>query len=439
MKLQARERPLRIAYIVGAFPTLSETFIVNQIVGMAARGHAVDVYTTAEEEMSAVSKDIERQGLTRRMYRLAGSSGRAANLIKTFALLLAVGWRAPAVVARTFAETWRHGFAGSNRLLYAALVLIERRLPRYDVIHAQFGLYGLLAMQLKRAGAMDGAIVTSFRGYDVGQYLKAQPDGYKDLFQTDALFLPVSRTLAECLVEAGCNPSKLRVHHSGIFCRRLAYRESHPADGPVRLITVARLVKKKGIAYAIQAVARVLASGKRVFYTVVGEGPQRRELEDLASRLGVHEHVRLAGSKPHDATLNMIRAAHILLAPSVTAVDGDTEGIPNVLKEAMATGLPVVATRHGGIAELVEDGVSGFLVPERDAGALAERLMHLIAHPERWPAMGGAGRAKVEAEFDIERLNLELEMLYNDAIDENRVKYQSEAVNVYEKVNARVT
>lgn len=440
MEQQAHERSLRIAYIVGAFPTLSETFIVNQIVGMAARGHEVDVYTTAAEPMPVVPEDVERQGLTRRTYRLVAFGSRAASLIKTFGRLLAAGWRAPAVVARTFAEIRRHGFAGSNRLLYAALVLTERRLPRYDVIHAQFGHYGLLALQLKRVGAMDGAVVTSFRGYDVGQYLRAHPGGYDDLFQAGALFLPVSRTLAERLVEAGCNPSKVRVHHSGISCRRLAYRNSRPADGPVRLITVARLVEKKGLADAIRSVARVLASGKQVSYTVVGDGPLRRQLEDLAYGLGVHEHVRFAGSRSHEAALNMIRAAHILLAPSVTAADGDTEGIPNVLKEAMAMGLPVVATRHGGITELVEEGVSGFLAPERDIDALTERLMHLIAHPGRWPAMGRAGRAKVEAEFDIERLNLELEMHYNDATEENRVTYRSEITDsVYHKANARAS
>lgn len=106
----------------------------------------------------------------------------------------------------------------------------------------------------------------------------------------------------------------------------------------------------------------------------------------------------------------------MLVAASVTAADGDEEGIPNVLKEAMAMGLPVVATRHAGIPELVEDGVSGWLVPERDEAALADALARLAAEPERWPAMGRAGRDKVEREYDIHRLNHRLAALLETLI-----------------------
>jgi colanic acid/amylovoran biosynthesis glycosyltransferase len=106
----------------------------------------------------------------------------------------------------------------------------------------------------------------------------------------------------------------------------------------------------------------------------------------------------------------------VLLAPSVTAADGDEEGIPNSVKEAMATGLPLVSTNHGGIPELVEDGVSGYLVPQRDIEAMADRLRQLIDHPQAWVAMGLAARARVMAEFDTDKLNDELERLYGALI-----------------------
>ncbi|HEY6104105.1 MAG TPA: glycosyltransferase, partial [bacterium] len=113
----------------------------------------------------------------------------------------------------------------------------------------------------------------------------------------------------------------------------------------------------------------------------------------------------------------LLEGAHILLAPSVTAQDGDQEGIPNVVKEAMATGMPVVSTRHSGIPELVQDAVSGFLVAERDVDALAERLVFLIDHPETWPEMGRAGRRKVEADFDVEHMHDRLIALYAQVLD----------------------
>jgi colanic acid/amylovoran biosynthesis glycosyltransferase len=100
------------------------------------------------------------------------------------------------------------------------------------------------------------------------------------------------------------------------------------------------------------------------------------------------------------------------LAPSVTAGDGDEEGIPNVIKEAMAVGLPVVSTVHAGIPELVVDGESGFLVPERSVEDLAERIMYLCDHPEIWPSLSHAARRKVETGFDIDGLSLKLVGLY---------------------------
>jgi colanic acid/amylovoran biosynthesis glycosyltransferase len=124
----------------------------------------------------------------------------------------------------------------------------------------------------------------------------------------------------------------------------------------------------------------------------------------------------MGGSKRHEEVIQVLTQTHILIAPSVTAADGDEEGIPNTLKEAMAMGLPVISTVHAGIPELVEDGVSGFLVPERDVEALADRLERLVDHSETWAAMGRAGRRQIEAEFDIERLNDELLVLYQDML-----------------------
>jgi len=120
----------------------------------------------------------------------------------------------------------------------------------------------------------------------------------------------------------------------------------------------------------------------------------------------------MCGWKNHDEIIQLLDETHILVAPSITAKSGDQEGIPNVVKEAMAMGIPVVSTLHGGIPELVDDGVSGFLVPECDADAIAESLRYLIDHPDKWNEMGYAGRKHIEADFDIESLNDQLVALY---------------------------
>ena len=132
------------------------------------------------------------------------------------------------------------------------------------------------------------------------------------------------------------------------------------------------------------------------------------------NQLGIESHVTLHGWKDQESVSSYLDQAHILLAPSVTAKNGEAEGIPNVVKEAMAVGLPVVSTLHSGIPELVEDGVSGYLVPERDVRAMSERLSDLIEHPERWESMGRAGRKKIEKDFDSEKLTDRLITLYQE-------------------------
>jgi colanic acid/amylovoran biosynthesis glycosyltransferase len=225
--------------------------------------------------------------------------------------------------------------------------------------------------------------------------------------------LPVCEAFARRIVALGAPPERVVVHGTGIDLRRWEFRPRRPdPGGPLRLVTVARLVEKKGIAYVLNAVRRLQDAGIDVSYEIAGDGPLRASLEALRDRLGLRDRVRFLGWTASDEVGEALGRAHALVAASVTAGDGDEEGIPNVLKEAMASGLPVVATIHGGIPELVEDGASGFLVPERDTEALVGRLRDLAAHSDRWSAMGAAGRARVERDYDIERLNDRLVALF---------------------------
>jgi colanic acid/amylovoran biosynthesis glycosyltransferase len=128
--------------------------------------------------------------------------------------------------------------------------------------------------------------------------------------------------------------------------------------------------------------------------------------------LNIRDRVKLLGWKRQEEVVALLSGADILLAPSVTGADGDQEGIPVVLMEALAQGVPVLSTYHSGIPELVQDGQSGFLVPERDVAALADKLGYLVQHPECWPELGRAGRRYVETYYDINKLNDQLVDLY---------------------------
>ena len=402
---------MRVACVVGGFPVLSETFVVNQLAGMAARGCHVDILATSAATTVPLPQGVERHGLMQRVHRLDAPRNRLLRLCRVVRLLLAHGWRAPAAVIRSVDVA--RSSAAPLGFLHAVLTLIRLGARRYDVIHAQFGTYGPLALRLVETGALSGKIVTSFRGYDATRYLKANPHAYAALFRQGRLFLPVSHTLAGRIVEAGCDPARVRVHHDGIDCARFRYVEREPiTDQAARVVMIGRLVEKKGIGYGIRAIARAVASGRAVSCDIIGEGPLREELERLIRELGVGAHVSMIGARSHDEVVSVLARSHILVAPSVTAADGDEEGIPTTLKEAMATGLPVIGTVHAGIPELVEDGVSGFLVPERSVEALADRLMRLVDRPDTWAAMGRAGRRRIEQEFDADKLNDELLVRY---------------------------
>lgn len=406
---------MKIADLVGSFPAVSETFILSQITGLLDAGHEVDIYAWNSGNGAPIHHDVFRYGLLQRTRYVNIPQAYFTRVLKAPMLLAnARAWRQPGVPLRALNPV-RHGrLAVSLNLLYGSAVF-PRHQAAYDIVHCQFGTLARIALALRETGAVAGKIVVSFRGADL---TKAVRNGeYTDVFERCDLVLPVCDAFKTRLVSLGCDARKIRVHRSGIRVCRFKYVERHREPGDTtRLVTIARLVEKKGVAYAIRAVARLKESGRHVRYLIAGDGPLRAELERLVDNLNLRDQIQFLGDRSQEELVPILASAHIMVAPSVTAADGEQEGIPNVLKEGMAAGLPVVSTLHSGIPELVEDGRSGFLVPERDVDALADRLSWLVDHPERWAGMGRVGRARVEADYESEALNRRLVGLYQDVL-----------------------
>jgi colanic acid/amylovoran biosynthesis glycosyltransferase len=397
---------MQVAFLTALFPVHSEIPFLNQIVGLVERGHQVDVYADGPQPGGRFHPDVERLGLeSRTRYPLRWPAGRMERWRAAANVVLAHRGAERRALLRTLdpALFWHRAWTLDQ------LRRTARFLPRrdYDICYCAFGMDAPHALRLRRLGVLGGELVVAFRGADTTKYVARRgPRVYARTFQQARLLLPVCDFLGRRLVELGAPPDRVMVHRTGIDLRRWPCRERSPAvDGRLRLVSVGRLVEKKGIEDAVRAV-RVLADrGVNVDYRVLGDGPRRERLAALVSELGLDGRVVLQGRHEQERVRDGLDDADVLVAPSVTAADGDEEGIPNVLKEAMASGMPVVATHHAGIPELVEDGVSGYLVPERDPIALAGALQRLANIPGQWAAMGRAGRAKVESDYDIHRLN----------------------------------
>ena len=404
---------MRVAVVTGRFPVLSESPYLNQVAGLVRRGHEVDVYADQPQADVPFHPDVERLGLQERTrYRLRLGRPLHRRLAQGARLILAHRGSDRAALVRSLNPLLVGRRAFSLEQVGRTAACLPRR--PYDICYCPFGHDAFKAARLRRVGALGGKWVTAFRGSDLTSYMARRGQHtYRRLFREGDLFLPVSDEFARRLVRLGCPPSRVVVHRTGVDLRRWQFRPRYPdAEGRLRVVTVARLVEKKGIEYALRALHALAAEGLAAEYEVLGDGPLHRPLAHLAAELGLGERVRFLGWQAQSEVRAALDRAHVLVAPSVRAGNADEEGIPTVLKEAMAAGLPVVATRHSGIPELVEDGVSGFLIPERDPAALAERLRRLRDYPEAWPALGAAGRAKVVREYDIEKLNDRLVELF---------------------------
>lgn len=409
---------MRIAFLVPTFPSLSETFILNQITGLIDRGHHVDIYPTRVGPDREMHPDAQIYRLAERVFPPPPAD---ATALRRYAHLLSlIGTRGlgnPTACLRALRPD-RYGLpAKSLAPLFGAVPFLPRR--TYDVIHCHFGPHGLRGVFLRRIGVLRGRILTTFHGYDVHRYPRQHGnDVYQPLFQHAERFT-VNSTYTGLKVQAlGCPPHRLIRLPVGLQPARFQPEEGRaPAGHPVRILTVGRLVEKKGIEYSLRAFAKVAGQRPDIQYDIAGDGELGKSLKDLAQSLGVADRVVFHGGMTEDRVRDLYAQCQLFMLTSVTAADGDQEGQGLVLQEAQAMRMPVLTTHHNGIPDGVLEGESAFLVPERDVEATAERLEFLLDHPDSWAPMGDAGRRFVLEHFDIDKLNDQLVEVYLEMIE----------------------
>jgi colanic acid/amylovoran biosynthesis glycosyltransferase len=264
---------------------------------------------------------------------------------------------------------------------------------------AEYGPVGVQFASVCRAAKVP--LFVHFHGYDGSLLLRDSVvvRNYGRLFRLASGIIAPSRFLAKNLLAIGCPPDKLHVIPYGIDPTRLTITRRDPQ----RILAVGRLVDKKAPHLTIRAFGQIASDYPKAQLDMLGDGPLAETCSSLITDLGLEGRVRMHGAQPHSHVVQLMGEASIFVQHSVTAANGDTEGLPVAILEAMASALPVVATRHSGIPEAVVDGTTGLLVEEHDVDAMASALSQLLADPELGEHMGLAGRKRALDQFAQQR------------------------------------
>jgi glycosyltransferase involved in cell wall biosynthesis len=288
---------------------------------------------------------------------------------------------------------------------------------RAELLHIYFGHIAVHLLPLIRGWR--NPTVVSFHGADVLVDLKKPPyrAATKAMLDAVRLVLVRSESLGRALVEVGCAPEKIRIQRTGIPVDDIPFAQRvWPNDGAWRFVQACRLIEKKGLKTSLNAFAQFAARYPLSSLAIAGEGPLRAELETLARTLGIDSRVGFTGFVSQAELRELFYRSHIFLHPSEQGTDGNQEGVPNSMLEAMASGLPVFATEHGGIPEAIEHGRSGILVQESDHDALALALLNATAKPDELSAIARNGADSVRRKFEQTAQTRKLEDYYFEAM-----------------------
>ena len=313
------------------------------------------------------------------------------------------------------ATSWTRRWQQLTRRLPAMESLLADR--RASLVHAHFGNCGTNILPTARRLGLP--LVVTFHGYDATTFMTERTIAgliYRrrlpELYDYATVLIAVSDHIAQRLIDNGAPPDKVVTRRIGVPMSDTTEAANHERRG---VLFVGRLSDKKGVLDLVDAYAALPAATRgRHPLTIIGEGELSRELDDRIDASGVDVH-RLGAQPPARVAAEMSRHT-VVAVPSRTAANGDTEGLPTVVYEAARAGTPIVATRHAGIPEAVEDDVTGLLVPERDVVALTTALLTVLEDEALAARLGAGARARAESDFDVTRLTAGLESIYDDII-----------------------
>jgi glycosyltransferase involved in cell wall biosynthesis len=387
---------LKVAYIMSRFPKLSETFVLYEMLALQQQGVGVEIFPLINERAKIMHEEA-RPFVARARYQPALSVA-----------ILKAQLRFLQTQPRAYLGLWREvlsGAWGSTNYLIGGLGILpmaarfaeEMRTLGITHIHAHFANHPTVAaLAAHRLTGIPFSFTAHAHDLYVDQHMLEQK------VRAATFVVAISEYNKELIVRH-CGEDvrdKVVVIHCGVDTSLFRPRQKAPG-GPFIIVCVGSLEEKKGQTYLVEA-CRLLKQRNLDFVChLIGEGQTRSDLERQIQQAGLASVVRLEGGRPRAEVLRMLEQADVVALPSIQTKSGKMEGIPVALMEPLACEVPVISTRISGIPELVEDGVTGLLVPPADPAALAGALERLARAPELGLRMGRAGRAKVLREFDL--------------------------------------
>jgi glycosyltransferase involved in cell wall biosynthesis len=290
--------------------------------------------------------------------------------------------------------------------------VVEKEKP--DVIHGHFGLDTYRLLGLQRASNLP--LIVNFYGYDVLRLPKefGWKRRYKKMARRADMVFVGSEDMKGNVIDLGFDEEKIRVLKLGMNLEEIRYKH-HTSAGP-KLMMVGRMVEKKGFEYAVQAIDLLRNDGVNVQLDLYGDGQLQEEIGNLVKSLGLKDRILLHGQTENEKIFEELYKHDMLLVPSVQAKDGDREGIPQTTVEGMATGIPVIASDHAGLPELVIDRETGLQIPERDAAALSNAIKTYLENDDLAAKVSANGRKRVEQEHSISTQVNKMESWYDELV-----------------------
>jgi glycosyltransferase involved in cell wall biosynthesis len=392
---------MRIGYLIPEFPSQTHAFFWREAAAIAAQGDSVRFLSTRRPPPGASAHPWTAEAVARTAYLFPPRPGPTLGLIA----------RRPAAAARALRHIAAlHESPPRDRALAFAFLLagadLAARAAAEGLEHIHVHSFANAAHVAAIARILGGPPYSLTLHGDLPVYGRDHAAKARGA----AFLTTVTRPLAEALRAAipGADPAVIAM---GVDTARFTPAARPPPAPPLRLLTVARLAHVKGHAHALAAMAALVGRGFDLHYRIVGEGPERPAIAARIAALGLGGRVTLTGSLGEDAVLSELRAAHVLLLTSF----GQGEAAPVAVMEAMSCGLPVICSRIGGTADMIEDGRDGLLVPQRDESAIAAALEALWRDPDLRARLGAAARARAVAQFDSAARAAELRALIHRA------------------------